>query len=850
MTLSTRTTAVRRWFEVVTYGLAGALAFYLLAPLGKAVQTSVHPLPATYRAWDLAPWLVWLTAGVGLVVLGFLLAAPLGFHRASFKAFRSHPPTGVAIVLALGLVGLLGTRPGSTGLTAQLGAPTTAAGVLLLAIGVALGRFRGRGNEAGKTTKGVPPDNTLATQDFPWPFLEQWASRESDEQCWDLFARGPIVRRIASRLSSPGGVGRDIALLGAYGVGKTTIMRLVEVELSGGSPEERPAFCWVSCWGLERGANPAAHVLGELIRAIDTEIPGAGLSRVPAYYRRLLSTTNTALGTLLETALDWIDPPGDLDGLIIRLNRPLAEHGRRLILVLEDLDRDGDFVDVAQIQRLLWLLRAASQVSVVVAFDPQRLPGFDFARVCDHIELLRPIEADDVRRVMGALQRHCVQDLTWIDPEPESTKQDRLDISGASGELHVFARRVGGHSLANHIASVLKTPRNLRAVVDRVARAWDRLAGEVNWADLVVLTVLRVGSPRTYEFLVANRYRIRHREDRRLLSEGAEQAEGKAFRDHLGHVDAPDAVAELVDSLHLAALQSDNKRPPLQGVGRLEPNDYFERAVTEEFDGAIRDQQVLTDLEAWRRRDDARVFERLFGAGEEEYARLLEHFLDPDDAARVQEIVARGIGRLLERDGVSATAEQPGLMALWRFCNRTVPHSPETSEWLSELISRAARKSLPLANELYYYWASVRYGVVDEDGRRRVRKTLIDAAQAMCAVQGGLLGVLDPMRPFALRQLVWPDDREEPQSIHTQAQSWAWLGDYLLAEMAKGGESLQEPVRYLVWRRDRGAIDKVSAEAIFAADVHSLLRWLSGAPATDEESRQLAQAATEWLAER
>lgn len=836
-----RPAQIRRWLHVAGYALAGALTFYVLAPLGESPAAQFPPLPPEYRPWALAPWLIWLIAGGAVAGVGYLAAGPLGLRTTSARSLVLYPPAGVAVAGALGLVGVLGTGPGSLGPAARLGA-TDATACLVLAMAGALIARRARPPGPEGAPGGMPESGAASN----WQMLADWASREDPTVRIDLLDRRAIVRRMTGQLLGSEGRLGHVALLGPYGSGKTTLLRLVEAELSRSTHGSRPWFCWVSCWGLERDSNPAVHILQEVIRTIDQHTEGAGLARIPDRYRRLLSSSTG----WFAAALDFLDPPGDTEALVRKLDQPLDDADARVVVVIEDLDRDGEPVDAAQVQRLLWMLRRATRVSAVVAFDPQRLPAFDFAKVCDHIELIPALDADHVRKVLRMLQEHCLVGRQFIDPDGNRVREDRLDLGEPQGDLHIFARRITGHGTVNHIAAVLGTPRNLRVVVDRVTRAWARLVGEVDWSDLLVLNVLRVGSPAIYEFLVANRYRIRHREDRTFLPDAPQKLK-EALKERLQTVERADSVEELVSFLRFEALSAVAGHPPPQGVGRLEPADYFTRAVTEEVDEPVRDQRVLADIRQWLQEHDDALAEGLVGPEGRAYAPVFEHLVGSVEPTRLQELTRRVVRRILARDAAAADGKAEGLLSLWRLCTRHLPRSPGAAEWVADLLSEAIPVSAAFADELYYFWASTRLGFMTEEGRIQSRRAVVGGMRRLVQSPRALVPVLDAKRPWALRNLVRPIDQDEPASVDREPAEWSWLGDALLGLLATAdAETLREPIRWLVSVSDGDRLDRAAVEGIFSSGLDELLRWLSNVPPAQYEASSIPHAAAVWLAER
>ena len=173
-----------------------------------------------------------------------------------------------------------------------------------------------------------------------------------------------------------------------------------------------------------------------------------------------------------------------------------------------------------------------------------------------------------------------------------------------------------------------------------------------------------------------------------------------AWKKLLENTESAGAVQRLVEALHIKQLSVrvfDLGAEGVQGVQNTGPTDYFRRILAEQLaPGDLRDQEVLEDLERWKKDRTGPMFERLFNATDEaiRYVGVWRYFAWRIEDADVFELVDRLISETLLADGVRANIYgRPALLASWhRLDDRR--YRPEASTWLRSQIERALPISL------------------------------------------------------------------------------------------------------------------------------------------------------------
>jgi hypothetical protein len=227
----------------------------------------------------------------------------------------------------------------------------------------------------------------------------------------------------------------------------------------------------------------------------------------------------------------------DVEKALKCLGEVLRTVGARLVVYVEDAERAGADFDPQHVQRLLVMLRETAGISFVLATDP-KLVRFDFAKVCDHVDVMPQPETQQVRGLLHALKEHC-RAAQVIGP---MACKDILD-TGPDDFAHLL--QVPGNESMRAITELLDTPRKLKSLTRRIDRIWVSLQGEIDFEEVIVTTVLREGAPEVFDFLVRNRDELRRDTNHRVRTDWESALSGKPQRG---------AIQHLVDLLQLPGL--------------------------------------------------------------------------------------------------------------------------------------------------------------------------------------------------------------------------------------------------------------------------------------------------------
>ena len=648
--------------------------------------------------------------------------------------------------------------------------------------------------------------------------------------------------------------GRPVALLGAFGTGKSSILNVVRAELDSTVP--RVIVARVDVWTVPKPEDAPRLALNQIINALDDFVDTIELRGLPLSYKQLAAAEPSGKLTRvlgLNHARDSLEALARLSPILDALNA-------RIVLIVEEVERVGKAFDTRHLARFLWALRSLDRSAFVLAVDPDSV-HLDFSKLCDTIERVPAIHVEHVATIFMAAYGHWTSAYSYIDPHQNRREGGKLQLGTAR---MAYVKLTGRDTPLDTLVSLLQTPRALKHVLRRVDHAWSHLHGEVDLDDVVIISALRHGAPDAYTFLVANIDSARHEPDKLdelLPRTKTVDADWKELVETLAN---GAAVQRLVDLLGIKQLEKDpivTSPASPQGVHVQEPVDYFSRIVAEELSpNELRDQDVLQHIERWKSGQREILVDRLVSAtgDNRHYGEIWEHFSERHTEADLIALTELVVARLLKEGGSSAAADHPAILALWRRCNRRFQRNQHT-EWLADLIVSAVPLSLSLVDGLFYYWTG-QYGIVDDAGKVAVRQSISKALRAKIRSADELARTLTKERPYTISSLImaqngtqaikrWRDyfapllidgARFHPDVILPQLANLA--GDDKSHTMAAGAD----PPIFI----NRYKIDQERLKVLFRDRLDEALGLLAGYSGTDVYALRAKDDASAWLKER
>jgi hypothetical protein len=629
-----------------------------------------------------------------------------------------------------------------------------------------------------------------------WDKLQSWLERDAavTNAGDDVFGHHEIAQRIARRLNLPreeagtqqpkdtaqrGGISQlpSQAVVGALGSGKTTVRHLVEQELASDL-----RMVPVDLWPYHTPEAAVEGVLRSLIDAVAEEANVLAVRGLPGGYLRAMG----AAGTLPSVLANLVDPAPNPYDTLASLDNLATTIGRRFVVWVEDLERFSaasksddstpDALRMAPIWSLLFGLSQRRSITVITA-TVQLQARFDLEKVARFIEELPLIAPSTGVPIIRAVRQRCL--THFAAPSRLASEWDKFDAVLDDDMRGTLANKA--FSLPRAVVTLARTPRTLKQGLRRVWEAWERLAGEIDFDDLLLMCLLREAEPDAFALIRDNWSAV-------AGAGYADDVRKKAKQNfnelRLGKAGFEGNVHESVKKILAVVFEEGKAEDTIQG---LRHKRYWKRFIGEpEIPADDSDQAVLRILNG---PDDLAILELLEGSNHD----LVERFARELSAERLLRLLLLLVPRRVHESPLTwgAAHDPPGLIPLWRMIgDRRRSDRPQPVE-LADHLERAFElgiTNLALVHALEYYFCETgTHGplyLTDLDGAlaERARQTLWRLLLEHYAGQPGkLVHALRGSLPRVLPFVVWGSLRHpDGRRIEEPFQGWGQLADTIL----------------------------------------------------------------------
>jgi predicted KAP-like P-loop ATPase len=326
--------------------------------------------------------------------------------------------------------------------------------------------------------------------------------RSKDE---DRFNRWPFAKRIAETLAArrdPSGL--VIAIYGPWGDGKTSTLLLMEAALK---EHEHVVAIRFNPWHFDSEEQLLRGFFATLAEALGRSLPTKKeeLGRLLNRYGGLLSIASVSLAGIVQIgpgnaakSLGEALSTVELDDLRSRLEKFLDEEGKRVVALIDDIDR-LDRREIQAIFRLVKLSAGFAHTSYVLAFDD----GIVAASLGERYG------AGGVESGRAFLEKIVQVPLHLPPPDELALRRlafqgvdEALSVSGISlteEQVEAFVRH-----FVDGLEPRMSTPRHAKLYGNGLLFALPILKGEVNPVDQMLIEGIRIFYPRVYETIRDN----------------------------------------------------------------------------------------------------------------------------------------------------------------------------------------------------------------------------------------------------------------------------------------------------------------------------------------------------------
>ncbi len=427
--------------------------------------------------------------------------------------------------------------------------------------------------------------------------------------------------------------------------------------------------------------------------------------------------------------------------------------GHRYVVWVEDLERFAgqgggnghESVEEAErlnpIRALLYGLDTLESMTVITATTSLHV-RFDLDKIARYVEVLPELPGQEILSILARFRQGCRERANMIDPADASARRlldDLADYQGPSIRRALLG--TGVHSISDGLVALCSTPRvlkqGLRCALDR----WDRLAGEIDLDDVLVMSIVREARPDVFALIQEHIDTLR---GRGFSEEGLRKARER-WEASLATRQLDDRTRSAIGEVIKFVFNPADAELKPQGLRRDTHTDYWERFLAVPIlSETERDQNVLRVMISESEEDLIRVLEdRSLSAAVESFARLLS-------TVRLRRLLVPLIKRRCEeRPSEWPDGNPPGVVPVWRMWLRRAERGElRPSEVLDE-VRHAEDEALPrniyLAIRIEQYFVLPGAGVhnmLDAGGTTLVEEAKQHLRDLVLAAYGGKPGAL------------------------------------------------------------------------------------------------------------
>jgi len=317
----------------------------------------------------------------------------------------------------------------------------------------------------------------------------------------DRFRRWPFAKRVAETIASRTDPSSLVAAIyGAWGDGKTSVLNFISQELATRADILTVKF---NPWRFGDESAVLRHFFAELARVVGASLTsksedfGAALEK----YGKFLDFAWSGAGKAASTAGSLMSAV-DLEEQKRRVAEILKQHGKRIVVLMDDIDR----LEKNEVQSLFRLLKLSADfdyTAYVLAFDAEmvasaigeRFTGEESRRAHagrSFLEKIVQVPLSLPAIPTEELRRYCLEAVS------EALDLAEIQLDDAEVRRFVFEFDAG-------VQIRLKTPRMAKRYGNALTFALAINKGEVNPVDMMLIEAIRIFYPDAFETIRHNK---------------------------------------------------------------------------------------------------------------------------------------------------------------------------------------------------------------------------------------------------------------------------------------------------------------------------------------------------------
>lgn len=323
----------------------------------------------------------------------------------------------------------------------------------------------------------------------------------------DMLNQNRFVERLAASLideSTGKSTGVVVGLTGPWGIGKSSILNLLEYELT--NPQNKTRYNHAVVVRFEPWlVSGREDLILEFFRELNGTINEIGTanaqhidslraltSRLSRYAARLapfaaIFSGTSAIGPVaskgLEELSSWLEPDTSLSGIRARIRESLEGVSRPIVVLIDDIDRLLEDKEVRTIAQLVRSVADFPAISYLLAYDPAHVVnalggqsrGEQYLEKIVQLQIPMSMSPNFIERMLKCEIGNLVESTALVVDWPTNRSF---------------------HSLMNiALPQIVSTVRDVKRLVGTFRALEPMVRGEVYWVDIVAWCLLLVKSP-------------------------------------------------------------------------------------------------------------------------------------------------------------------------------------------------------------------------------------------------------------------------------------------------------------------------------------------------------------------
>lgn len=319
--------------------------------------------------------------------------------------------------------------------------------------------------------------------------------RPGEDPVSDRLGYAPFAKHLAdSILRLPSSEGLVIAIYGAWGTGKTTMLNYVRHYIRQRAPDQQPTLVTFSPWWFSGNEDLIRAFFGQLQAHLGTTGGAASslrnkladfseaVSEIPLPYTRMGKVAAKVMRT----------KPKDVTKLKAEISNALAKREKRILVTVDDIDRLSP-EEVRTVFRVVKAVADFPNITYLMAFDKtvvtQSLEDLHSGTGDDYLEKIVQVPFE-----LPLADRLSIRSLFF----------ERLDVILSEVEPKTFNQIYWGNTFHKGIDKFLDTPRDVVRLTNALTVTFRAVLGEVNPVDFVAIETLRLFCPDVYQTIRSN----------------------------------------------------------------------------------------------------------------------------------------------------------------------------------------------------------------------------------------------------------------------------------------------------------------------------------------------------------